>query len=107
MAGRNSSDKLVPVPWSLLRLSASSSEYSTSSAQPAFTLNADQNKLNNAPTVDASDLGQSEWQQRIYAYYGVTPQSMGGSDSPQGEIKGEGARHPEEPTTQRQQQPTP
>ena len=103
VASRNSSGKLVAVPWSLLRLSASSSEYSSSSEQPAFTLNADQNKLNSAPMVDPSDLSQSEWQQRIYSYYGVTPQSTGGSESPQGEIKGEGARHTEEPTTQRQQ----
>ena len=96
MASRNSSSKLVPVPWALLRPSAFASQYSSSSDQPAFTLNADQNKLNGAPAVDMSDLSQSEWQQRIYSYYGVTPQSMG-------EIKGEGARHLEESTPPRQQ----
>jgi sporulation protein YlmC with PRC-barrel domain len=108
MTSSSSSGKLVPVPWSLLRSSASSSQYSASSEQPTFTLNADQNKLNSAPTVDESDLSQSQWQQRIYSYYGVTPHSsMGASDSPQGEIKGEGARRMEETTPERQQQPTP
>ena len=103
---RSSSGKLVPVPWSLLRSSASS-QYSTSSEQPTFTLNIDQNKLNSAPTVDASDLSQSQWQQRIYSYYGVTPQPMGGAESPQGEIKGEGARRMENTTPDRQEKQVP
>lgn len=103
---RNSSGKLVPVPWSLLRTSASS-QYSTSAEQPTFTVNADQNKLNAAPTVEASDLSQSQWQQRIYSYYGVTPQSMGGAESPQGEIKGEGARRMENTTPDRQDKQAP
>ena len=107
MASRVSSGKLVPVPWSLLRTSASSSQYASSSEQLAFTLNADQNKLNGAPTVDASDLSQSQWQQRIYSYYGVTPPSVSGSESPQGEIKGDGARRMESTPPQQQQQPTP
>ena len=98
--------KLVPVPWALLRTSASSSLYGSSPEQPTFTLNADQNKLNGAPTVDMSDLSQSQWQQRIYSYYGVTPQSSGAADSPQGAIKGEGARQMES-TPQRPLQPTP
>jgi hypothetical protein len=54
-----------------------------------------------------SDLSESQWQQRIYSYYGVTPQPVGGAESPQGEIKGEGARRMEESTPERQQQPTP
>lgn len=103
---RSSSGKLVPVPWSLLRMSASS-QYSASSEQPEFTVNTDQNKLNAAPTVDASELSQSQWQQRIYSYYGVTPQSMGGAESPQGEIKGEGARHMENTTPDHQEKQTP
>jgi hypothetical protein len=52
-------------------------------------------------------LSQSQWQQRIYSYYGVTPQSMGGAESPQGEIKGEGARRMENTTPDRQQQQVP
>jgi sporulation protein YlmC with PRC-barrel domain len=103
---RSSSGKLVPVPWSLLRTSGSA-QYSTSSEQPTFTLNIDQNKLNSAPTVDVSELSQSQWQQRIYSYYGVTPQSMGRAESPQGEIKGEGARRMENTTPDRQQQQVP
>jgi sporulation protein YlmC with PRC-barrel domain len=100
-ANYSGSGKLVPVPWSLLRTSASS-EYSASAGQPTFTLNADRSKLQSAPSVDLSDLSQSEWQQRIYSYYGVTPRtSMGGAESPSGEIKGEGAR------SLQQQNPTP
>jgi sporulation protein YlmC with PRC-barrel domain len=90
--------KLIPVPWALLRTSASA-QYGGSSEQPNFTLNADRNKLVGAPSVDWSDLSQSQWRQRIYSYYGVTPQSsVGGAESPSGEIKGEGARQMQNPT---------
>jgi sporulation protein YlmC with PRC-barrel domain len=111
MANNNSNNgKLIPVPWALLRTPVGSSQYSTSTSasamQPTFTLNADQSKLNGAPTVNWSDLSQSEWRQRIYSYYGVTPQSaMGGAESPSGEIKGEGAREMEQGTTPNNQQP--
>lgn len=83
--------KLVPVPWALLKTAAASSQYATSSEQPTFTLNVDQTKLNSAPTFDSSDWGESEWRQRVYSFYGVTPSPMGGAESPAGEIKGEGA----------------
>jgi len=108
-ANSSSPNKLVPVPWSLLKTASGSSQYSSSAEKPTFTLNnVDQKKLNSAPTVNASDLGQSEWQQRIYSYYGVTPSSMGqapvgGAESPSGEIKGEGARKMESTTPERQQ----
>ena len=72
---------LVPVPWSLLRCSASS-HYNATAEQPTFTLNADPNKLKSAPTISQTDIHQSQWRQRIYSYYGVTPQSpMGGTES--------------------------
>ena len=87
-----SSDKLVPVPWSLLKVSTSS-QYSTSSDQPTFTLNADQNKLNNAPTLGSTDLNQSQWRQRVCSYYGV---------SPEGELKGDGAQKLLQPVPQLQ-----
>jgi len=103
-SANSSSGKMIPVPWSLLRTSASS-QYSTVTDQPTFTLNTDRNKLSSAPTVDLSDLSQSEWQQRIYSYYGVTPHSsMGSAESPEGEIKGEGARSLQQPSPQYQQQ---
>ena len=86
-ATADSGDKLFPVPWALLRASSSSQYSNAEAGQPAFTLNADQNKLNNAPKVDWSDLNQSQWRQRIYAYYGVTPESAtGAAESPQGQI---------------------
>lgn len=103
----SSGDKLVPVPWALLRASSSSQYSDTESPQPAFTLNADQNKLSNAPKVDWSDLSQSQWRQRIYAYYGVTPESStGAAESPQGQIiHSDGSR--EQSTPIRQMPPPP
>lgn len=88
---QNTNAKVVPVPWALLRASGNS-VYSANAGRPAFTMTANRSKLDSAPSVDWSDLSQSEWRQRIYSYYGVTPQpSMGGAESPSGEIKGEGA----------------
>ena len=110
-----SPNKLVPVPWTLLKTSKSSSQYMSSTEKPTFTLNnIDQGKLNSAPTVSATDLSQSEWQQRVYSFYGVTPGSssmgqapMGSAESPTGEIKGEGARKMENTTPDRQQPKVP
>lgn len=96
---------LVPVPWSLLR--APAAQYSTSTEQPTFTLNADPNKVRSAPTLSQTDIYQSQWRQRIYSYYGVTPQPMGGAESEQGEIKGEGARSMQQPEAPQPQPPTP
>ena len=111
-ASTASPNKLVPVPWSLLKTASGSSQYSASTEKPTFTLkNVDQTKLNSAPSVSATDLSQSEWQQRVYSFYGVTPNSspsmgqapVGGAESPSGEIKGEGARKMENTTPDRQQ----
>jgi sporulation protein YlmC with PRC-barrel domain len=100
----SASGKLIPVPWSLLKTSgSSSSQYTSSSEQPSFTLNVDQSKLNSAPTINWSDLNQANWQQRSYSYFGVSASSessTGGAESPQGEIKGEGARKLMEPSSQ-------
>jgi sporulation protein YlmC with PRC-barrel domain len=90
----NDNGKLVPVPWALLRASASS-QYSGGGEQLTFTLNADQSKLSGAPTVDWSDLSQSQWRQRIYAYYGVTPEPPDGVIKSQGPAKTQTA--PEQP----------
>jgi sporulation protein YlmC with PRC-barrel domain len=113
-ANAASPNKLVPVPWALLKTASGSSQYAASTEKPTFTLNnIDQTKLSSAPTVSASDLNQSEWQQRIYSYYGVTPGSsmgqapMGSAESPTGEIKGEGARKMENTTPDRQQPKVP
>jgi sporulation protein YlmC with PRC-barrel domain len=91
-----SSGKLVPVPWSLLRPAAQSSEYSSGSrSQPSFTLNVDQSKLNDAPTIERgswSEVGRSDWRDRVYTYYGVSADSASGSaESPSGSQKGHGA----------------
>lgn len=97
---------LVPVPWSLLRTPAS--QYSMSTEQPTFTLNADPNKLKGAPTISQTDIYQSQWRQRIYAYFGVTPpSSMGSAETEQGEIKGEGARSMQNPEAPQPTTPVP
>jgi sporulation protein YlmC with PRC-barrel domain len=114
-ASTTSPNKLVPVPWSLLKTASGSSQYSSSTEKLTFTLNnVDQGKLNSAPSVSASDLSQSEWQQRVYSFYGVTPGSpsmgqapVGAAESPSGEIKGEGARKMENSTPERQQPTVP
>lgn len=87
-----SGNDLVPVPWSLLRPSAGS-QYSATTGLPVFTANVAPDKFKSAPTVSQTDLNQSQWRQRVYAYYGATPPSnMGGAESDQGEMKGQGAR---------------
>jgi sporulation protein YlmC with PRC-barrel domain len=92
-AANAASQKVVPVPWSILKTSSASSQYAQTSEQPAFTVKLDQSKLNGGPTLDMSELSQSEWRQRVYSYYGVTPpSSMGSAESPEGESKGEGTR---------------
>ncbi len=106
----NPPGNLVPVPWSLLKTS-DSSQYSAESGQPLFTLNnVDLNKLKSAPTVDWSNMGESEWRQRIYSYYGVTPKpssSMGAAESPGGQIKVEPAHPLNSPPDPRNATPPP
>lgn len=88
-----SSGKMIPVPWSLLKPASESDQYASSSsgARPSFTLNVDQSKLSEAPTIDRgswAEVGQSEWRQRIYSYYGVSESATGGAESPSGSQKG-------------------
>jgi len=114
-ATSTSPSKLVPVPWSLLKTPSGSSQYSSTFEKLTFTLNnVDKNKLESAPSLSASDLNQSQWQQRVYSYYGVTPvspaagtSSTGAAESPSGEIKGQGARDMETGTPDRQQPKAP
>lgn len=70
-ANSSPSTNLVPVPWTLLKTSAA--QCADKSETPVFTLNTDPAKVTRAPTVDWSNPNQSQWRQRIYAYYGVTP----------------------------------
>lgn len=103
----NASGNLVPLPWVLLKTPAPA-EYSDTPEHLVFTLNTDKSKLAKAPKVDWADPNQSEWRQRIYAYYGVTPQpAMGGAESEQGQIKGRGARRLEDNSPQSPPMPPP
>jgi sporulation protein YlmC with PRC-barrel domain len=85
--GTTAADKLVPIPWSLLK-TLDSSQYANSE-RPVFMLSVDQRKLTNAPTFQGADLNQSGWRQRVYSFYGVTPEpSKGGAGSPEGTSQG-------------------
>jgi sporulation protein YlmC with PRC-barrel domain len=99
--------KLLPIPWSLLKAAGTSSQYANNSEQPTFTLNVDPDKLNAAPTLESTDWSESQWRQRIYSYYGVTPGPVGGAESPSGEIKGQGARKSQSSTPEHQPPPMP
>ncbi len=80
-------NKLVPVPWSLLTFSSTGGRtgfLSPTSSQYSFTSKVDTTKLQNAPTIDKSrwnDISQPGWSQRIYSYYGVSPEGMGAPGS--------------------------
>jgi len=92
----SSRGKLIPIPWALLQPSSSSSSSPSSSsslyAQQTFTLNVDQTKLDQAPSISRgnwSEITQSNWRDRINSYFGQS--STGGAESPSGTEKGSGS----------------
>ncbi|HEY9509870.1 MAG TPA: PRC-barrel domain-containing protein, partial [Verrucomicrobiae bacterium] len=95
----SSSQKLVPVPWSLLQSSSTSSSMSTRSmpGQQSFTLSVDSSKLDSAPALNRgswSEIGQSGWSQRVNSYYGISESgssSTGAAESPSGSNTGAGS----------------
>jgi sporulation protein YlmC with PRC-barrel domain len=88
----SSGDKLVAIPWTLLRSSASSSPGAASSSeQVAFTFSGDASKLQAAPSFGQSnwpDISQSSWRQGVYSHFGVSAygggSATGASSSPGG-----------------------
>ena len=71
-------EKLTPIPWKLL--SASTAPGRLGTEMPSFTANVDKEKLTAAPNFDKNqwpDFGRG-WNQRIYSYYGVTPDTGAG-----------------------------
>ena len=78
-----SGDKVVPVPCKIL--TTSSSGASGAMGQPTFTASIDKDKLQSAPSFDKShvpDMSSSDWSQKIYSYFGVTPDTgVGGTGS--------------------------
>ncbi|HEU5126053.1 MAG TPA: PRC-barrel domain-containing protein [Verrucomicrobiae bacterium] len=97
----SSSGKLVPVPWSLLQSSSTSSATSTrsipGSGQQSFTLSVDSSKLDAAPALSRgswSEIGKSGWSQRVNSYYGIPESgtsSTGAAESPSGSNTGAGS----------------
>lgn len=89
--------KLTAVPWQLLRPSGEPN---------TFTLHASKEKLDTAPTFDASswpDVTQPQWSQQIYSYYGVQPPSRMGGHVPMGGESGGGMGQQPGGTSQQQQ----
>jgi hypothetical protein len=91
----SSGGQLVPVPWSLLKPASSGLSMN---GEQSFTLNVEQSKLDQAPTLNQNrlnELGQPGWTQRINSYYGVSGESssssMGGAETPSGTMKGAGS----------------
>lgn len=89
--------KLVPVPWSLLQPSSSSSSRVMPGSEQSFTLSVDRSKLDSAPALDRgswAEIGKSGWVQRVNSYYGIPESgnsSMGASESPSGSAAGGGS----------------
>jgi sporulation protein YlmC with PRC-barrel domain len=85
--------KLIPVPWAMLQPSSSSGSTAGSAlyGQQSFTLNIDQSKLDQAPSISRgnwSEITQPNWRERINSYFG---QSTGGAESPSGTEQGTGS----------------
>ena len=88
--------KLIPVPWAMLQPSSSSGSTASGSAlyaQQSFTLNMDQSKLDQAPSISRgnwSEITQPNWRERVNSYFG---QSTGGAESPSGTEQGTDSGH--------------
>lgn len=87
----NSGEKLVPLPWTMIRASGAGATTS-SGEQPAFVFNGDKSRLQGAPSFDRNswpDVSQSDWNQRITTYFGAQGSATGGATSPGGVSTGE------------------
>jgi len=87
----SSGEKLVAVPWTLIRPSGMVG-YSASSTpgndQQTFVFTGDKTKFQGAPSFDRNnwpDLNQADWRHNIYSHYGIQSNSAsGGASSPGG-----------------------
>jgi sporulation protein YlmC with PRC-barrel domain len=96
MLGRGElSDKLVPVPWKAINVSA----------QKQFTINVDRQKLKSAPTVDKelSEFNQPDYSVTVYRFYEI-PIDSGGAESPGGSSSGGKSSQPQNNSTPQQQE---
>ena len=88
-----SEQRLVPVPWSLLK--PRQTGQAAGEEQRTLTLNVEPSKLNDAPSISGNDwssLRESGWRERVYSHYGLTAgEASGGAESPSGTTKGAGA----------------
>jgi hypothetical protein len=113
----NWENKLVPVPFRTLTVSGAGSSTTPGSPTTAtpqagmdqitFTAQIDKEKLQNAPTISDrtrwSELQQSGFTQRIYAYYGMPSEGVGAPGS--GSETGQGREGSTIPRTQPQTSP--
>src|SRR5206468_227638 len=80
-ASSSTGEKLVPIPWNLLRPSGmtgrgassdTTSAISTTSEQMTFVFSGDQAKLTSAPSFDKSswpDISQPNWRQSVFSHF--------------------------------------
>jgi hypothetical protein len=62
-------EKLFAVPWNALKLDT---------VNKRFTLNADKDRLKDAPGFDKDDwpdMADQSWSSQVHSYYGTTPES--------------------------------
>jgi sporulation protein YlmC with PRC-barrel domain len=106
-ATSSTGEKLIPVPWSMLRpqgmtgYNATPGAAATSSTgdQTTFVFTGDKSRLDNAPSFDRNnwpDLTQSDWKQRISSHFGS---ATGGATTPGGEGTGTSTEPPSTPAT--------
>ena len=98
----SSGEKLVAIPWSLLRSAATGSGASASTEQASFTFSGDSTKLQAAPSFGQSnwpDISQSSWRQSVYTHFGVSAyggaSATGASSSPGGVEAGASSASPQ------------
>lgn len=93
------SPRVTPVPWPLLGYVWDQSQAGgLPGALQTFRLNLDKARLDQAPTISRmqrADLGQFDWMQSVYAFFGVpSPGAVGGTGTAAGVTGGAAAGAP-------------
>ena len=98
-----SGEKLVAVPWPLLRPSSAAGAASTSAtsgaagAQTSFVFAGDTSKLQSAPSFSQAnwpDISQPSWRHSIFSYFGMTPGAATGAAESPGGTSGSSSSYP-------------
>lgn len=98
-----SGEKLVAVPWPLLRPSSAAGATSTTvtsgtaGAQTTFVFAGDTSKLQSAPSFSQAnwpDISQPSWRHSIFSYFGMTPGAATGAAESPGGTSGSSSSYP-------------